>query len=51
MDAGPIIAQVAVPVLDGDTEERLAGRIHQTEHILYPKVLAQLLEDQNSMEV
>ncbi|MEP6775634.1 MAG: phosphoribosylglycinamide formyltransferase [Chloroflexota bacterium] len=32
LDAGPIIAQAAVPVLQDDTEETLAERIHAEEH-------------------
>ncbi len=39
MDAGPIIAQAAVPVLDGDDENRLATRILQAEHMIYPLAL------------
>ncbi|MCL5277446.1 MAG: phosphoribosylglycinamide formyltransferase [Deltaproteobacteria bacterium] len=35
-DTGPIIVQAAVPVMDGDTEETLARRIHEKEHIIYP---------------
>jgi len=35
-DTGPIVAQAAVPVLDGDTEESLAARIRSEEHRLYP---------------
>ncbi|GER68015.1 phosphoribosylglycinamide formyltransferase [Weizmannia acidilactici] len=51
MDTGPIIAQAAVPVLDGDTPETLAARIHETEHVLYPNVLKKLFAQQTSMEV
>jgi phosphoribosylglycinamide formyltransferase-1 len=40
MDSGPIVAQAAVPVLDGDTPERLADRILAAEHRLYPQALA-----------
>jgi phosphoribosylglycinamide formyltransferase-1 len=40
MDSGPIIAQAAVPVLDGDTPETLAARILVAEHRLYPHALA-----------
>ncbi len=40
MDNGPIIAQAAVPVLDGDTPATLGARVLSAEHILYPKVLA-----------
>jgi phosphoribosylglycinamide formyltransferase 1 len=36
MDAGPILAQAAVPVLEGDTPEMLATRVLQAEHKLYP---------------
>ena len=39
LDAGPIIAQAAVPVL-GDTPEMLAARILAEEHKLYPAALA-----------
>ena len=35
-DAGPIIAQAAVPVLVGDTPETLGARVLQAEHALYP---------------
>lgn len=39
MDAGPIIAQRAVPVEEDDTMETLEQRIHDAEHELYPQVL------------
>ena len=39
MDAGPIVAQAAVPVLAGDTPETLAERILVAEHRLYPFAL------------
>jgi phosphoribosylglycinamide formyltransferase-1 len=39
LDAGPIIAQAAVPVLAGDTEETLSARILRQEHRLYPQVV------------
>ncbi|MES2917672.1 MAG: phosphoribosylglycinamide formyltransferase [Pseudomonadota bacterium] len=42
LDGGPVVAQAAVPVLPGDTEEELAERVHQAEHRLYPRVLAWL---------
>ena len=35
LDAGPIILQAAVPVLDGDTVESLAARILAEEHRIY----------------
>lgn len=39
VDAGPIIAQAAVPVLTDDTAETLAARILRQEHRLYPQVV------------
>ena len=39
MDAGPIIAQAAVPVLTSDTAETLAARILKAEHRVYPAAL------------
>jgi phosphoribosylglycinamide formyltransferase-1 len=36
LDAGPIVAQAAVPVLPDDTAETLADRILTAEHKLYP---------------
>ena len=42
VDAGPIIGQSAVPVMDDDTPESLHQRIHAAEHELYPKCVAAL---------
>jgi phosphoribosylglycinamide formyltransferase-1 len=39
MDSGPIIAQAAVPVVPGDTEDTLAARVLEAEHKLYPLAL------------
>jgi formyltetrahydrofolate-dependent phosphoribosylglycinamide formyltransferase len=39
VDEGLILAQAAVPVLPGDTEETLAARVLAQEHILYPAAL------------
>jgi formyltetrahydrofolate-dependent phosphoribosylglycinamide formyltransferase len=39
MDAGPILAQAAVPVLPEDTEETLAARVLAQEHLIYPAAL------------
>src|SRR6266480_4778294 len=38
-DAGPIVAQAAVPVRDDDTPEMLAARILEIEHRIYPDAL------------
>lgn len=39
LDAGPILGQARVPVLPGDTADRLAARVLVQEHRLYPLVL------------
>ena len=36
VDAGPIVAQAAVPILSDDTRERLSRRIQVQEHRLLP---------------
>ena len=42
MDEGPIIAQAAVPVLDGDTPATLGARVLAQEHVIYPLALGLL---------
>ena len=42
LDAGPVIAQAIVPVLDGDTEETLSARVLIAENRLYPEALAKV---------
>jgi phosphoribosylglycinamide formyltransferase-1 len=44
-DAGPIVAQAAVPVREDDTAETLAARVLTAEHRLYPMALRLLAED------
>lgn len=44
LDHGPIIAQAAVAVLPGDTEDTLAARVLSREHVLYPKAVRWLVE-------
>lgn len=48
-DQGPIIAQAAVPVLSGDTEETLAARLLKAEHRLYPPALRLVAEGKVGM--
>ena len=43
VDAGPIIAQAAVPVLENDTAETLGARVLAAEHKLYPLALMKYL--------
>ncbi|MFM2068468.1 MAG: hypothetical protein RLZZ584_3377 [Pseudomonadota bacterium] len=39
LDHGPIACQAAVPVLAGDTAERLAARVLAAEHVIYPRAV------------
>jgi len=50
LDSGPIVAQEAVPVLSGDTPEKLSVRILEAEHRLYPKAVRLLLEGRCRVE-
>ena len=43
LDHGPILAQAAVPVWPGDTEQTLAARLLEQEHRIYPQAVRQLL--------
>lgn len=50
MDDGPIVAQAAVPILPGDDEEALAGRVLVAEHQLYPLALRLVADGRARME-
>ena len=43
LDAGPIVAQAAVPVLDNDTVESLSARILKEEHRIYSEAIRLVL--------
>lgn len=45
VDAGPILAQEAVPVEPDDTVDSLHQRIKAVEHRLYPQVVGRLMDD------
>ncbi|HEV2329291.1 MAG TPA: phosphoribosylglycinamide formyltransferase [Verrucomicrobiae bacterium] len=49
VDAGPIIGQQSVPVLDNDTPESLHQRIHAAEHKLYPECVAAIARGEISV--
>jgi phosphoribosylglycinamide formyltransferase-1 len=44
LDAGPIVMQAAVPVMDSDTADSLAARILVEEHRLYPRAIQRVLD-------
>jgi phosphoribosylglycinamide formyltransferase-1 len=50
VDAGPVIGQQTVPVLDNDTAESLHARIHAAEHELYPKCVAAIARGEISVQ-
>jgi phosphoribosylglycinamide formyltransferase 1 len=50
LDAGPIILQAAVPVLDDDTEDTLAARILAEEHRIYSQAIALVLSERWRIE-
>ena len=45
LDYGPILAQAVVPVLAGDTADALAARVLTQEHLIYPKTIAEMLQN------
>lgn len=50
LDAGPIILQSAVPVLDDDTEESLSMRILEQEHQIYTEAIRLILSSNYRIE-
>ncbi len=44
LDHGPIVEQAVVPVLDGDTEDTLATRVLEQEHVIYPRAVRDIIE-------
>jgi phosphoribosylglycinamide formyltransferase 1 len=50
-DTGPILAQGAVPVVDGDTEESLSARILHREHEILVHVLDAIAQNKLVVEV
>ncbi|WP_026691235.1 phosphoribosylglycinamide formyltransferase [Alteribacter aurantiacus] len=43
MDTGPIIAQKAVTIEEGDTRQGVQEKIQRVEHILYPQTINEIL--------
>jgi phosphoribosylglycinamide formyltransferase-1 len=42
VDTGPILAQAVVPVVPGDDEDSLRGRIQASERVLYVQTIREL---------
>ena len=45
LDAGPLIIQATVPILQTDDSEKLAKRVLEKEHIIYPLAIKWLCND------
>ena len=50
LDHGPIVAQAVVPVLADDTEETLAARVLEQEHLIFPRAIRLFIEGKLSIE-
>jgi phosphoribosylglycinamide formyltransferase-1 len=50
LDAGPVILQAVVPVLDDDTEQTLSDRILREEHRIYSEAVRIVLEGRCRIE-
>jgi phosphoribosylglycinamide formyltransferase-1 len=50
LDAGPILLQAIVPVLDSDTEQSLSQRILQEEHRIYSDAINLVLSGKFRVE-
>lgn len=50
VDQGPIILQAAVPILEGDDEERIKNRILEKEHEILPRAVKLFAEGRLTIE-
>ncbi|MEE8351973.1 MAG: phosphoribosylglycinamide formyltransferase [Rhodospirillales bacterium] len=50
MDTGPIILQAKIPVMADDDADKLASRILEQEHIIYPEALRLIVEGRVTIE-
>jgi phosphoribosylglycinamide formyltransferase-1 len=50
LDHGPIVAQAAVPVLPEDSEETLAARVLEQEHLIFPRAIRLFIEGKLSIK-
>lgn len=49
-DAGAVIFQTTCPVMEGDTPESLAKRIHELEYMHYPRVIEEVINNMDEEE-
>ncbi|WDZ97125.1 phosphoribosylglycinamide formyltransferase [Herbaspirillum sp. WKF16] len=50
LDHGPIVAQACVPVREDDSEEALAERVLEQEHVIYPRAVRWFVEGRLALE-
>ena len=50
LDHGPVVIQAAVPVLADDDEDRLAARVLQEEHRIYPQAVRWFAEGKLTLD-
>jgi len=50
LDHGPIVDQASVPVLSNDTEDTLALRVLEQEHVIYPRAVRWFIEGRLRIE-
>jgi phosphoribosylglycinamide formyltransferase-1 len=50
LDHGPVVTQAKVPVLPDDTEESLALRVLEQEHVIYPRAVRWFVEGKLSID-
>jgi phosphoribosylglycinamide formyltransferase 1 len=50
LDRGPSIVQAAVAVLEDDDEQRLAARVLEQEHVIYPQALEWIVQNKVKLD-
>ncbi|HEY0587737.1 MAG TPA: phosphoribosylglycinamide formyltransferase, partial [Pseudoduganella sp.] len=50
LDHGPLVDQVSVPILPGDSADVLAARVLEQEHVMYPRAIRWFVEGRLKVE-
>ncbi|MCE3265059.1 MAG: phosphoribosylglycinamide formyltransferase [Pseudoduganella sp.] len=50
LDHGPLVDQVSVPILPGDSADVLAARVLEQEHVMYPRAIRWFIEGRLQVE-